>query len=96
VRTRELQKYLQKLLSHGKVRRSEELRRFLFDQEFDFSFSKGEYSEQTAALDGLRTLTSSVYDITRSVYARFVGGREKRCEFSRIPDEESELRAFEH
>jgi hypothetical protein len=94
VRTRELQKYLQKLLSHGKVRKSEEARRFLFDQEFDFSFSKGEYSEQTAALDGLRTLTSSVYDITRSVYARFVGGKEKRCEFSRSPDEESELRAF--
>jgi ribosomal protein L17 len=31
VRTRELQRYLEKLLAHGKVRAGEELRRFLFD-----------------------------------------------------------------
>jgi hypothetical protein len=82
-------------LSHGKVRLCSELRHFLFDQEFDFSYSKGEFSEQSTALDGLKNITHSVLDITRTVYGRLVGGRERRCEFSKAPEEESELKVFE-
>ena len=77
------------------MRLCSELRHFLFDQEFDFSYSKGEFSEHSTAFDGLKTITNSVFDITRTVYSRLVGGRERRCEFSRIPEEESELKVFE-
>ena len=77
------------------MRLCSELRHFLFDQEFDFSYSKGEFSEQSTAFDGLKTITNSVFDITKTVYSRLVGGRERRCEFSRIPEEESELKVFE-
>lgn len=44
VRTRELQKYLDEMMKHSKVRLGLELRNFLFDEEYDFSFSKGEFS----------------------------------------------------
>ena len=85
-RTRELQKYLEEMMKHGRVRLSAELKNFLFDEEYDFSFSKGEFSEQSTALEGFKAITSSVMGITKTVYARFAGRKDRRCEFSKDPE----------
>ena len=60
-----------------------ELKNFLFDEEYDFSFSKGEFSEQSTALEGFRAITSSVLGITKTVYERIAGRKDRRYEFSK-------------
>ena len=34
--------------------------------------------------------------MTRSVYTRLLGEKDRRCEFSKVPEEEAELKLFDH
>jgi hypothetical protein len=36
-----------------------------------------------------------VYDFTKTIYQKFVGGKEKKVEFSRNLQDEQELKLFE-
>lgn len=67
---------------------SEELRQFLFDEEYSFSSEKGEFIEQSSTLDGLITIKNTVYDLGKNLYEKWVGGSELKSEFSRNGQEE--------
>ena len=91
-RTKELQRYIDKLLHHPRVRYSHELKHFLFEEAYNFSESKGEYIGQVTALDNLKNI---VYDYTHGMYTRLLGSGERRAFFSKDSQEEMELRVFE-
>lgn len=81
-------RYLEKLLQHPLVRFSNELKHFLFDEEFNFSEAKGEFIEQSTVIDNLKNVTGTVYGLTKSVYQLLAGGKERSAvEFSRNPAE---------
>jgi hypothetical protein len=91
-----LHDYLSKLLNHPVIRYSNELKHFLFDEDFNFSQSKGEFIEQSSAGDSVRNVTGTVYDFTRNIYQMLTGVRQtKAVDFSRDAAEEQELKLFE-
>lgn len=60
-RKKMLEKYLNRLLQHQKLRYTEELKSFLFDNEKNFSMKKGEFSAQNRMEDKIIRFTTSVF-----------------------------------
>ena len=71
-----MQKYIQKLLKHERIRYSAEVKRFLFENENNFSLGKGDYIEKMTAIENIKSFTTNIYDIGKDIYKRYMGGQK--------------------